>query len=121
MRFRTFKPQFAPAVRNRIKRTTIRPTPKRMPKVGDRESWRQWLGKPYFSKTEELAQVELTEVKVITINLKGIMLADIVLEDAQQNDLAKADCFTSFRDMLGWFNSQYGLPITGIFIQGEDL
>ena len=39
-----FKPQFSPLVESGLKLQTVRPTPKRMPKPGDRISLREWTG-----------------------------------------------------------------------------
>lgn len=46
---RMFKPQFAPLVESGKKLQTVRPTPKRMPKPGDKISLREWTGLPYRS------------------------------------------------------------------------
>lgn len=50
---RMFKPHFALLVESGAKAQTVRPTPKRMPKPGDRISLRCWSGAPYRSKHNE--------------------------------------------------------------------
>lgn len=67
MRVRMFQSRFSELISKGIKRQTIRPIPKRMPKEGDLESWREWTGRPYRSPTRKLAQVELQKVSEIII------------------------------------------------------
>jgi hypothetical protein len=117
-----FKPMFAPLVRSGAKRQTIRPVPKRMPKVGDHESWREWSGKAYRSKQNELAQVEVTSVEPIAIGEAGTMKIDgRPVERVAQWELAKADGFNTPKDMAEWFAVQHGLPFAGILIRAKDL
>jgi hypothetical protein len=130
MRVRTFKPQFAPLVESGVKRQTIRPTPKRIPKVGDHESWREWTGKPYRSPQRELARVELTGVESfkleetpyeILVSLPDRPLKGGLIPIDEWNSFAKADGFNSMSDMVFWFESTHGLPFTGILILAKDL
>ena len=118
-----FKPQFAPLVEAGSKRQTIRPTPKRMPKVGDHESWREWIGKPYRSEQRELAQVELTEVE--PINIAPEVATNLNMHNRQvfydTDALAKADGFKGWREMSDWFERTHGLPFTGILIRSKTL
>lgn len=116
-----FKAQFAPLVKSGAKRQTIRPVPKRMPCVGNVESWRMWSGKAYHSKQTELAQVKLMEVLPVFVGLERIILNHIQLTPAAANDLARGDGFTDFNDLRGWFNNQHGLPFKGILIKAETL
>jgi len=117
-----FMERFAPLVESGVKRQTIRPVPKRMPKAGERESWRQWRGKPYRSKTRELAVVELTRVRRILIRKRGgFMLRGISFESPFYLEvLAKRDGFKDWRDFLEWFRKQHGLPFKGIVIEARD-
>jgi hypothetical protein len=115
-----FKSQFAPMVKSGAKRQTIRPTPKRMPKVGDFESWRQWSDKPYRSPTIELAKVELTVVENVTIFDSAIYVGCQGWAHPVDT-VAEADGFKNFVEMRDWFKTQYGLPFTGIFIRSKDL
>ena len=114
-----FKPQFAPLVKSGVKRQTIRPYPKRMPKVGDRESWREWSGKPYRSKQIELAQVELTEVSPITITGKVISICGISVSTTDEHLLAVADGFSHANAMKYFFDTTHGLPFRGIVIKAK--
>ena len=123
MRVRTFKPQFAPLVANGTKRQTIRPTPKRLPKVGDCESWREWSGRPYNSPQRKLATVRIVSVEKITITVMGISVGenpDEVLNMMQEWEMARADGFNTLKDFVEWFNFYHGLPFTGILIKAID-
>ena len=129
MRVRTFKPQFAPLVKSGVKRQTIRPIPKRMPKVGDKESWRQWSGLPYRSPQIELARVEIVGVERIKFEETGreflVSLPDRPPREAlmpidEWTDFAKADGFKGMRDMAIWFEQNHGLPFEGIVIRAKD-
>ena len=123
MRARMFKPQFAPLVKSGAKRQTIRPLPKRMPKVGDHESWRQWAYKPYKSPPDgspaqiELAQVELTSVSRVYIDWEGVFIEGFNFFGL----IATADGFKDWSEMREWFNNQHGLPFKGILIKARDL
>lgn len=118
MRMRMFKKQFASMVKNGSKRQTIRATPKRMPKAGDLESWRQWSGKPYYSKTIELAQVKLTIVEFIIISKDWTMVNDWVLTHDMESTLAKADGFKSVLHFRAFFVTN-GVPFEGILIKAK--
>ncbi len=132
MRVRTFKPQFAPLVKAGSKRQTIRPFPKRMPKAGDPESWREWTGRPYNSPQQELAQVELTSVESVTIHHDGIETCPGTLRVCfwgewhpvrRQflNAVAILDGFKNWEAMRDYFQAEYGLPFSGILIKAKDL
>ena len=123
-----FKPQFAGLVKSGAKRQTIRPTPKRMPKVGDRESWRQWSGLPYRSPQIELAQVEIVSVERIRMEETGheflLSLLDRPLRGAllpidHWNDFAVEDGFKSMLEMLNWFSDTHGFPFEGLIIKAK--
>lgn len=124
MRKRMFKSQFAPLVRNGSKRQTIRPLSKRPPRAGDSESWREWSGKPYRSKTIELAQVKLLAVHPITIDelLCGIVciMNGCVLYAFEFDKIAREDGFKDRIELVEWFKAQHGLPFTGVRIMAED-
>ena len=113
-----FKPQFAPLVLNGTKRQTIRPTPKRMPKSGDKESWRKWSDKPYRSPQIELAQVVLVGVNTIKIVGYGMFILngkDCTWNEAQE--IARLDGFESLASMMLWFHKTHSLPFEGILIK----
>ena len=123
MRVRMFKNQFYLKILGGDKRQTIRPAPKRMPKVGDKESWRQWSGLPYRSPQIELAQVELTSVQII--KMKDLGREDIVVIDGRLlpieecHALAVADGFKDFIEMATWFFGHYGSKFEGILIRAK--
>lgn len=119
-----FKPRFAPLVEKHIKRNTIRPRPKRLPKVGDRISLRQWTGLPYRSKQRILLESIVTHVDDIRIDkalLMGcfIWVSRIMLSFKEASDLARADGFGDLQDMATWFEREHGLPFEGIIIYWE--
>ncbi len=118
-----FMPQFAPLVRSGAKLQTCRPTPKRMPKVGQRISLRQWAGKPYRSKQVVLRESVITQVQSIWFNGVTIILGDPksgpVLAGDDARDFAQADGFENLRAMGQWFAEQHGTdkPFVGIVIK----
>lgn len=114
-----FKPQFAPLVKSGAKRQTIRPIPKRMPKVGDHESWRQW-------EQLELARVELTSIEPVTIIPCQVVVertSDGIysLSGDELSAFARADGFEGSVAFFEWFNDNHGLPFEGILIKAKDL
>lgn len=122
-----FKPRFAELIRSGAKRQTIRPTPKRMPEFGDIIDCRQWSGLPYRSKQIRLGEFEVSGVGTVFLSeraceyhLDGRIF--IGLKHAPMaRDLAQADGFDSFDDMLQWFIENHGLPFGGILIKWRDL
>lgn len=112
---RLFKPQFAPLVMSGEKLQTIRPTPKRMPKPGDRISLRTWTGKPYRSKQRVLRESTISKVRMILI-LPGIELSGCPLTLEEEWDFARADGFNTPKDMYDWFAFEHGLPFRGVVI-----
>lgn len=117
---RMFKPQFASLVESGAKRQTVRPCPKRLPKVGQPISLREWTGKPYRSKQRVLKEAVITQVEPIAIDSKGIYLdgtSDSVAMVDNRDEFAKADGFGDFYSMLRWFEDTHGLPFTGILIK----
>ncbi len=132
MRVRTFKPQFAPLVAAGTKRQTIRPMPKRLPKAGDQESWREWTGRPYNRAQRELAQVVLMDVEVIRIHRDGIETCPGTLRVCFFGEwtparrlwletVAKLDGFKNWEQMRDWFRAEYELPFEGILITAKNL
>lgn len=130
MRVRMFKPRFARLVEAGTKRQTIRPLPKRMPKVGDPESWREWTGAPYRSPTREVARVELTGVSLINLGFgpggfnSGAFELNVQISYMLPKTLiefAQADGFSTITEMWAWFEAEHGLPFTGILITAKDL
>lgn len=130
-----FKPQFAPLVKSGAKRQTIRPLPKRMPRAGEYESWREWIGLPYRSKQRELAQVKLTSVDRIKIKYNrrhgrlgfvehncSVAVNGKILKPWQVRALSERDGFSALRQsFIMFFWNNYGLPFKGILIRAKDL
>lgn len=113
-----FKPRFAEPVRTVRKLQTIRPTPKRMPRVGDKISLRMWADKPYRSRQLILKTGTITAVHPVTISLDSFSTPDgtIRLKYAL-NTLARKDGFSGWGQLVAWFILEHGLPFTGILIR----
>jgi len=123
---RMFKPRFAPLVERGEKLQTVRPTPQRMPKPGDKISLRCWTDKPYRSKQRVLRDAIISSVTRCEIRNDGIMLRDtsggflnedwLGLLDGSADKFAVADGFSSFHEMADWFDLTHGLPFAGVLI-----
>ena len=111
---RMFKPQFAPLVEAGTKCQTVRPTPKRMPKLGDLISLRCWLDKPYRSKQRVLRESIIKTVASCEITETGVRVGPF---DENPDDFARADGFRDFEAMKSWFNETHGLPFRGILLK----
>lgn len=112
-----FKPQFAPLVEVGTKLQTVRPTPKRMPKPGDRISLRCWSGAPYRSKQRVLREAEIREVHHTLIDVNGVNLYARDAAWAPDADaFARADGFADWPAMRAWFEEAHGLPFRGIVL-----
>lgn len=116
-----FKPQFAELVSRGEKRQTVRPTPKRMPQVGDDISLRAWSGKPYRSKQRLLAEGLITQVVTITITETAVLLRPTqkLTVHVPREKFAADDGFSSWEAMRDWFKEAHGLPFDGILISWE--
>lgn len=99
-----FKERFARLVETRQKRQTVRPWPKRMPKIGETISLRQWEGKPYRSKQRILLESRITELDVVGIDAEGVIVGTTT---APGNAFAAADGFSSFDDLFDWFQIEH--------------
>jgi hypothetical protein len=117
---RMFKPQFARMVESGTKCQTVRPTPKRMPKRGDRISLREWTGKPYRSKQRVLREATVDWVQSVRIRTTRIDLDGLPMSAHQADNFAKADGFLGANDFIGWFNFTHGLPFDGIVIYWQN-
>ena len=115
---RMFKPQFAPLVEAGTKLQTVRPTPKRMPKAGDKISLRCWTAKPYRSKQRVLMESTITRVDTFSIDTFPTMrINELGLKYLRVcDDFARADGFSDYHALLEWFRSTHGLPFEGIVI-----
>ena len=118
---RMFKPQFAPLVEAGTKRQTVRPTPKRMPFVGQHLSLRTWTGRPYRSKQRVLATARVMDVQPIRITDEtlGIRITPPVGMHywPDPDTFARADGFKDWPELREWFRTTHGLPFTGILIE----
>ena len=97
-----------------MKTQTVRPTPKRMPKTGDKISLRCWEGKPYRSKQRVLREAIITSVDHCEITEDGVIVNSYA-EPAFA--FAKADGFAGFWEMADWFRETHGLPFEGVLIR----
>jgi hypothetical protein len=120
---RMFKPQFAGLVERGEKLQTVRLTPKRMPKAGDKISLRCWTGKPYCSKQRVLREATITRVDTFSIDTFPTMrINDIRLKYRSACDeFARADGFADYPALLEWFHATHGLPFEGIVIHWNAL
>jgi hypothetical protein len=118
-----FMPQFAPSVERWEKLQTVRPTPKRMPKVGQRISLRAWVGKPYRSKQRILGESEITQVQSVWFNGVTLLLDDPkaergLLSREVEDAFSRADGFENLAAMATWFKANHGeWPFIGIVIK----
>jgi hypothetical protein len=108
---RMFKPQFAPLVEAGTKCQTVRPTPKRMPKAGDRISLRIWTGKPYRSKQRVLRESVITSVEPFDLDAMRLW------KENDREAFARADGFGDWPEMLQWFITTHGYPFVGVVIK----
>ena len=107
---RMFKPQFARLVESGAKCQTVRPTPKRMPKPGDRISLRMWTGKPYRSKQRVLRESVIAAVEPFDLDAMRLW------RESDRDAFARADGFGDWPEMLQWFISTHGYPFKGVVI-----
>lgn len=110
---RMFKPRFAALVREGKKFQTIRPMPKRMPQPGDIIDCRMWEGVPYKSNQRKIGDHRITEVHCIDIFETTIHVDGVLLFPTETQDLATADGFVLFEEMIGFFIKEHGLPLNG--------
>lgn len=114
-----FKPQFADLVRHGAKLQTVRSIRKRMPRVGDHISLREW---PYRSKQRVLREATVKEIIPIEIRRFGeVWLSGGRLSWTGEWDFSRADGFNTPKDMYEWFAFTYGLPFKGVVISWEAL
>ena len=115
---RMFKPQFAGLIERGEKLQTVRPTPKRMPKPGDKISLRAWSDKPYRSKQKLLAEGTISRVVPITITAEAVLIRPTpqLTVHVPRGPFAVADGFSCWEEMRQWFERQHGLPFNGVLI-----
>lgn len=108
-----FQRRFASAIVSGEKQNTIRLPRKRPIRAGDVVSLRTWTGLPYRSKQRTLGTARVEGVEPIRIDAYGILVAG---EKVNAETLAKGDGFSSFGEMLDWFEETHALPFTGELI-----
>lgn len=113
---RMFKPRFAARVEAGTKTQTVRPTPARMPKAGDKLSLRMWTGKPYRSKQREVRAATVLHVARIKLDGLAMWFDGVRASEAKQEAFAIADGFSTAHEMRDWFENEHGLPFEGIVI-----
>ena len=126
--------QFVEPVRSGIKRTTIRPIPKRkrdVPQAGDAIVLYRWTGKPYRSKQEVIGRYRvITDACRVTVKTDRIVFHNVfgegedlaVIDNAESSDLtavAYREGFKDWPEMSAWFEASHGIPFTGIIIGWE--
>jgi hypothetical protein len=127
---RMFAGQFAGLVESGLKRQTVRPLPKRMPRPGDKISLRAWEGKAYRSPQRVLREAVISRVVKIRIEEGRIWVAGETAivkypqrssGDQTLDSFAAADGFAGWEEMRRWFGERYGLPFEGVLVcWGED-
>lgn len=114
MRVVMIQERFVKSVLDGVKTGTIRKTARC--EAGDLVSIRRWVGKPYRSQQELVANMEVLEVLPVRI----MRLAAAVRKPFQlihPDDLAEMEGFKSWPEMVGWFDETHGLPFDGFWIR----
>jgi hypothetical protein len=116
---RPFQPQFEPLILAGTKIHTIRPTPKRLPQIGEVFIGYVWTGKPYRSPQREFFKSSVTRVSHLTINPQGQLDIDghNMWTYSVRRAIAVCDGFSNFEALLDWFRANHDLPFTGIIIE----
>lgn len=110
-----FQKQFADKVERGEKRQTIRAMRKHPVKVGDRLYL--FTGQR-TSSCRRLGDVTCREVLDIEISGHGaVWINNKSLDDKEKHDLAIADGFKDWPDMLQWFRYQHGFSFVGQVIR----
>lgn len=104
-----FQPRFAEMVRNRSKRQTCRPVPKKPIIAGELLSLRKWTGAPYRSKQELLLHATAKTIRPIEIwPVSGRIAIDgKTLGHDALGAFALADGFSAPWDFFSFFRGQY--------------
>ena len=113
-----FKPEFVEKVRDGSKPHTIRPFRKgRQIEVGDKLSLRYWSGKPYRSKQVVIREVVCTRSSDVIIAKIKFVARGSEMRRLERDALAIADGFSSYDELLAWFEATHGLPFEGRLIE----
>ena len=114
MRVLMFQERFVDAVRAGRKLNTIRKTARCKP--GEMLHLRRWTGKPYRSKQETIRNETCLSVSPVRVSNAGVSVGGRWV-DAEQ--IAKADGFVDFGEMVLWFGITHGLPFNGFLIRWD--
>ena len=110
-----FQKQFADKVERGEKRQTIRSLRKNPVKVGDKIYL--YTGQR-TSSCRKLGDVICREIVDITISGHGaVVVNDKPLDDKEKHEMAIADGFETWPDMLQWFRNQHGFSFEGQIIR----
>lgn len=113
-----FDRQFADKIKNGTKRSTIRRSPKREFRIGQTLDLRSWLTKPYRSKMETLAQVEIERISRIVIQERLIVTYDESGGRSIRGGLfIDREGFGTMSELIEYIRNSYGLPFEGILIE----
>jgi hypothetical protein len=113
---RAFQPQFEPPILDGTKIHTIRPTPKRLPQIGEEFVGFVWTGKPYRSPQREFFQSKVSFAHPLSIDARGFVWENFNLINRWSDEFACRDGFANYTQMLEWFRTHHGLPFEGIII-----
>lgn len=113
----SYQKQFAPLVESGQKRQTIRARRKRPFKRGDRLY--HYTGMRTKS-CRKLGESLCTLAVDIVINEMGVRFEEHV-SGPDRADIARADGFANFNELLTWFNKTHGLPFEGQLIRWEKI
>lgn len=129
---RMVKHRFVELVRSRRKRHTIRPVPKRVPRVGDLLALREWSGRPYRSPQLHVLDTVIIDVGVVRIQTDGVAMTapngsllraagaqGLWLDGVDADRFARDDGFQDWSEMRDWFEREHALPFDGIIIYWE--
>lgn len=110
--------RFVVPIKRGTKCTTIRPVRKRLPQPGAAVTFKRWVGKPYRSKQEQVAEGRLVDVSSILIWSDVFEVNGNVMAKEDEARFATGEGFLDAAEMRNWFRSQYGsLPFTGNLYQ----
>lgn len=114
---RMFQRRFAADVAAGRKRQTVRPKPKVLPRAGDWLEGREWVGRPYWSKQRKLVEGAIDCVVPVVIERRRVSVAGQMFAGEQDLErFARDDGFTSWSELVAWFEHEHGLPFRGILI-----
>ena len=110
-----FKKEFAADVKSGKKRQTIRRRRKRWTRKG--ETLYLYTGQR-TKRCRLLREAICLDVKYIEIGIGGIFLVDksMGIDSPNADRFARADGFSSSRELIDWFRAAYGLPFKGVVI-----